>query len=178
MVCPALSASGDHDREQRRGSGSGPQKVDCQPSRSHGVDEGEQNRGDEERRHPEPGDEGGVSEAGSLFSACAVALLEGPVGELRCHEQSCRERGRCAVEPRIVDRQLCGVVASDDDDRDGDQRRPSKRERRDESEEPGGCESDFDDLQGVARARDGNRRQRAKARDACDAGRYTRASLA
>jgi len=174
----AVAASGECDREERGRCRSGTKQVDGQAVRAHGVDEGEEDGRYEQRRHPEEGDERGVAKVFPRLALDRLSPLERPVRELCRHEQACCVRRRGTIERGVVDGELSGVQAADEDNGRGDEWRPVERDAGDESDESDGGDPHTGSLQGVTRSRQRNGCQRTEACNARGTGRYTRASLA
>jgi len=153
------------------------EKIENETASAHPVYEREKSSGDDEGRDAEQRDERRATQALARVSGCGLPFVERPVCELGGEEQPDCERRRDEVERSLVNRELEGVDASGQRDRDRNERRPPEDQRRHEREERDGGRAGPCGLERVVSAREWNGCDRDQARDASHARRYTRASL-
>ena len=169
----------DDDDGQHEGCGGRSDEVEGEASRANDVDDGQQRAGHEHRSQDEQRDEADPAQGFARISRARFALLQGPVAELGRCQQPGGDEGRGAVERSVVHRELGGVQASEQEERDGKQHRPVQNQGRNERKQRENRDAETDlDQSVVLGTCERHSRQRGRAGDGSDACGYARATLA
>jgi hypothetical protein len=144
------------------------EQIQTEPTRSHGVDEREEDRGDEEGARPQRRHDGRPAKAVAGVAEPSRPLLARPVGELGTEEKRRSDAGRGCVERRVGDGELDAVETTYNRNGDRYQGRPAEHDARDERKERDCTDPRAELLEGIATTRHRQREGRQQTGDTRD----------